>query len=272
MNVKQFCIHLIFIGYLGGSITLQAQAGVVFGINNDHFVKVNLETAALEPIFKLNLPSGADFRNLVYIPKDTSFYSIIYSDTKPSLVRINHNGQWRIIDAFKVGQQLPQFSKALTYNKKKDELLVSLSLDAQVNDSKAEALAIVNRQTAACTVLATIRQLPPPDDFEKMAVYNNQLFCFDSNPDHDITYIYPFHLDQLKGELFCGSKQNIPFFTMEDVLVINDVVYFTDSRYHRLYYFNLIARKWLKVGQFHGSLELGKIHLTGLALMPFSRA
>ena len=272
MNFKQFNICLIFIGYLGISITLQAQAGIVLGISNDDFVKVNLEAAELQPIFKLNLPNGTDLRNLVYIPKDTFFYSIIYSDTNPSLVRISHNGQWQIIGSFKVGQQLPQFSKALTYNNKKDELIVSLSLDAQANDTKAETLAIVNRQTAKCTVLATIRQLPPPDDFEKIAVYNNQLFCFDSNPVRDITYIYPFHLNQLKGELFCGSKQNIPLFAMGDVLVINEVLYFTDSRYHRLYYFNLIARKWLEVGQFHGPLEIGQIHVTGLALMPFSRA
>ena len=186
MNLKHYQIQLVgfvLLFCLSTIWTLQAQTGAAFGINNDYLVKINLETAELEPLFKLNLPEDASLRNLVYIPKDTAFYSTIYFDTKPSLLRIDHNGKWTIIGRFKVGQQFPYFCKALTYNGVKDELILSVSLDGgkEMNDDKAEALAIVNRKTAACKLLATIRQLPPPDDFEELAVYRNQLFCFDAD-------------------------------------------------------------------------------------------
>lgn len=274
INIQLVCCAVIFCLFISTVLTLKAQTGTTFGINKDYLVKVNLETAELEPFFKLNLPEGASLKNLVYIPKDTAFYSTIYSDTSPSLLRIDHSGKWKIIGQFKVDQRFPDFCKALTYNSAKDELILSVSLDGnkEMNDTKAEALTIVNRETAICKLLATIRQLPPPDDFEEIAIYKNQLFCFDGDLEKEVTYVFPFKLNQLKGELFCGSKQSIPLFTMGDVLVINQVIYFSDSKNQRLYYFNLIARKWFEVDSFHGPAELGGILVTGLALVPLSQA
>ncbi len=254
---------------------LMAQAGVVIGISGQHLVQVNVENGALTPLHKLeNLPAGEELRNLVYIPKDEAFYSTLYTETNPTLVRIRQTGQWEIIGEFKLDGKTPFFCKALTYNDKDDQLLVAVSLDGDLpDDGKAETLLEVDRENASCSLAATIRQLPAPDDFDEMAVFEGRLFGMDGVEDRSTTYLYPFDLNHLDGrELFAGTKQNIPYFTMDDVVIVGHLLYYPHRPTQGWYFFDLRGRRWFELGKIHGPASLGAIKLTGLAYLPLSQA
>jgi hypothetical protein len=244
--------------FLAGRVS--AQMGVVVGITGNHLVKVNMESGELTPLVEIsNLPPATELRNLVYIPRDTAFYTTLHTATGCELVRLRTTGAWKKLGPLTVGGQAAFFSKGLTYDEATDRLI-------------AGALLVVNRQDATCRVLATIRANPAPNDFDEIAVFNGQLFCLDATPGRDNTYVFPFALRDLKGELFAGTKQNIGYYTMDDVVLLSHLLYFTDTKTQHLYYFDLMARKLQTVAPITGPAELGTIKLTGLAYLPLSQA
>ena len=259
--------------FLAGRVS--AQMGVVVGITGNHLVKVNMESGELTPLVEIsNLPPATELRNLVYIPRDTAFYTTLHTATGCELVRLRTTGAWKKLGPLTVGGQAAFFSKGLTYDEAADRLIAGASLDGGPiqGDDRAEALLVVNRQDATCRVLATIRANPAPNDFDEIAVFNGQLFCLDATPGRDNTYVFPFALRDLKGELFAGTKQNIGYYTMDDVVLLSHLLYFTDTKTQRLYYFDLMARKLQTVAPITGPAELGTIKLTGLAYLPLSQA
>jgi len=266
----------LFMVLLGSNLSvLSAQAGMVIGITGHHLVQVNVENGALTPLHKLeNLPEGEELRNLVYVAKDEAFYATLYIKTQPTLVRIRLTGSWEVVGTFQLNGKQPFFCEALTYNEQNDQLLVAVSMDGVIsNDKKSEAVLRVDRNTAACTLAATIRQNPAPDDFDEIAIFGDLLFGFDGVPDRNTTYIYPFNVRHLDGrELFAGTKQNIPYFTMDDVVVVGHLLYFPDHRTQGWYFYDLRGRRWFELGKVHGPASLGKIKLTGLAYLPLSQA
>ncbi|MEL6660654.1 MAG: hypothetical protein AAFY48_09675 [Bacteroidota bacterium] len=258
-----------------GCHLLTAQSGLVFGLTGHHLVTVNVENGELTPLHKLEgLPADAELRNLVYIAKDQAFYTTMNFRSNPSLLRIRATGDWEIVGVLEMSGSVLYFCEALTYDPGKDQLLVSASLDGAIpQDKKSEAILIVDRQTARCQLAATIRQNPSPDDFDEIAVFEGRLFGMDGVPHMSTTYIYPFNLDHLDGrELFAGTKQNIPYFTMDDVVVIGHLLYFPDAKTQGWYFFDLRGRRWYELGKVHGPASLGKIKLTGLAYLPLSQA
>ena len=260
---------------LVSSHILSAQTGFVYGLTGHNLVLVNVENGELTPLHKLEgLPANAELRNLVYIPKDQAFYTTINFRSNPGLVRIRATGEWELIGVLQLSGTVPHFCEALTYDPDKDQLLVSVSLDGNIRqDKKSEAILVVDRQTARCELAATIRQVPAPDDFDEMAVFEGRLFGLDGVPETATTYIYPFNLQHLDGrELFAGTKQNIPYFTMDDVVVIGHLLYFPDAKTQGWYFFDLRGRRWYELGKVHGPASLGKIKLTGLAYLPLSQA
>jgi hypothetical protein len=253
----------------------QSQTGIVIGLNGHELVKVNLENGALTPYRQLEgLPPGAELRNLVYIPRDTAFYTTMNFRSQPELLKIRSTGSWERVGVFNMTGKTVFFCEGLTYDEQNDLLYLSASLDGPVTqDQKSEALLIVNRQHAHCTLAATLRQLVPPDDFDEIAMFNNQLFGLDGVPDRNTTYIYPFSPAQFDGrELFAGTKQNIPYFTMDDVVVVGQFLYFPDHKTQGWYYFDLLARNWKQAGTVHGPASLGPIKLSGLAYFPLAQA
>lgn len=257
------------------SLPLFSQTGIVVGINGQYLVRVNLETAELRPISQIaNLPDGEELRNLVYVAKDKALYSTLYTKTKPTLVRIQLDGSWEEVGIFTYGDgAVPYFCEALSYNEETDQLMLSASLDGAVRyDKKSESLLVVNRSDASCQPVANIRQGIPPDDFDEIAFFGNYLFCLDGTPGINNTYVFPFATNKLEGELFSGTKQNIPYFTMDDVMTMGQLLYFPHAYDDHLYYYDLMARKWAKVALITGPSLLGDIKLTGLAYVPLAQA
>lgn len=268
-------IFFVLLIAMGFRATVVGQAGIVIGITGNKLVQVNVENGGLTPLHTLeNLPAGEELRNLVYVAKDEAFYSTLYTKTNPSLVRIRLTGQWEIVGEFKLNGTTPHFCEALTYNEQKDQLILAASMDGPVpRDKKSETLLIVDRNSANCSLAATIRQLPAPDDFDEIAVFGNMLFGFDGVPGRNTTYIYPFSLSHLDGrELFAGTKQNIPYFTMDDMVVVGHLLYFPHHRNQGWYIYDLRGRRFFELGKVHGPASLGRIKLTGLAYVPLSQA
>ncbi|MEL7222717.1 MAG: hypothetical protein AAGJ93_15455 [Bacteroidota bacterium] len=257
------------------TLSLNAQSGIVVGINGQYLVRVNLETAALKPLSQIaNLPDGEELRNLVYVAKDKALYSTLYTKTKPTLVRIQLDGSWEEVGLFTYGDgAVPYFCEALSYNEETDQLILAASLDGAISrDKKSESLLVVNRSDASCYQLASIRQGIAPDDFDEIAFFRNYLFCLDGTPGINNTYVFPFATDRLTGILFSGTKQNIPYFTMDDVMTMGQLLYFPHTQNGHLYRYDLMARKWSQVAQLQGPSLIGKIKLTGLAFVPLEQA
>lgn len=255
-------------------VDVQAQMGIVVGINGHQMVEVNLESGELLPMRELEgLPAGAELRNLVYIPRDTAFYSTMNAHDHPELIKIRTTGTWERVGHFETNNQKVHFCEGLTYDEANDLLYLSASLDGDLEqDQNAEAILTVNRNNARCKMVATLRQNPPPDDFDEIAMFQGRLFGLDGLPDRNTTYIYPFSPAQFDGrELFAGTKQNIPYFTMDDVVVIGQLLYFPDHTTQGWYYFDLLARRWHQVGRLHGSASIGPIKITGLAYLPLEQ-
>lgn len=254
---------------------VHAQMGIVVGINGHQMVEVNLETGELTPWRTLEgLPAGTELRNLVYIPRDTAFYATVNFRSNPALIKIRTTGTWERVGAFSVDDQEVYFCEGLTYDEAYDLLYLSASLDGDIQqDQNAEAILTVDRSNAHCKMVATLRQNPPPDDFDEIAMFQGRLFGLDGLPERNTTYIYPFSPSQFDGrELFAGTKQNIPYFTMDDVVVVGQLLYFPDHKTQGWYYFDLLARRWHQVGQLHGPASIGPIKLTGLAYLPLEQA
>lgn len=254
---------------------VQAQMGIVVGINGHQMVEVNLETGELLPMQELEgLPAGAELRNLVYIPRDTAFYTTMNFRSNPELIKIRATGTWERVGVFTTENKTVHFCEGLTYDETNDLLYLSASLDGNIEqDQKSEAILTVDRGNARCTMVATLRQDPPPDDFDEIAMFQGRLFGLDALPERNTTYIYPFSPAQFDGrELFAGTKQNIPYFTMDDVVVIGQLLYFPDHKTQGWYFFDLLARRWQQIGQLHGPASIGPIKLTGLAYFPLSQA
>ncbi len=254
---------------------VEAQMGIVVGINGHQMVEVNLETGELTPLRELKgLPAGAELRNLVYIPRDTAFYTTMNYRSNPELIKIRATGTWERVGAFTAEKQTVYFCEGLTYDETNDLLYLAASLDGNIHqDQKSEAILTVDRSNARCKMVATLRQDPPPDDFDEIAMFQGRLFGLDGLPDRNTTYIYPFTPAQFDGrELFAGTKQNIPYFTMDDVVVIGQLLYFPDHTTQGWYFFDLLARRWQQIGQLHGPASIGPIKLTGLAYYPLSQA
>lgn len=254
---------------------VDAQMGIVIGINGHQMVEVNLETGELTPFRELQgLPAGAELRNLVYIPRDTAFYSTMNYRSKPELIKIRTTGTWERVGAFTTENKTVYFCEGLTYDEPNDLLYLSASLDGNIEqDQKSEAILTVNRSNARCKMVATLRQDPPPDDFDEIAMFQGRLFGLAGLPERNTTYIYPFTPAQFDGrELFAGTKQNIPYFTMDDVVVIGQLLYFPDHKTQGWYFFDLLARHWHQIGQLHGPASIGPIMLTGLAYLPLEQA
>ncbi|MGH1433227.1 MAG: hypothetical protein ACRBG0_02090 [Lewinella sp.] len=253
----------------------QAQMGIVVGINGHQLVKVNLENGELTPMRDLKgLPEGAELRNLVYIPRDTAFYSTLNFRSNPELIKIRATGAWERVGAFTAENKSIYFCEGLTYDETNDLLYLSASLDGTIQQDKvSEAILTVNRKNAKCVMVATLRQEPPPNDFDEIAMFQGRLFGLDGLPDRKTTYIYPFSPAQFDGrELFAGTKQNIPYFTMDDVVVVGQLLYFPDHKTQGWYFFDLLARRWHQVGQLHGPAAIRPIKLTGLAYLPLAQA
>lgn len=238
-------------------------------------VRVNVENGELIPIRKIeNLPPDAVLRNLVYVPKDTAFYSTMNTRSEPVLIKLRADGSWENLGWLTQNGKRLYFCEAMTYDEANDQLILSASIDGAIpGDANSEALFRVNRTTAKCELLATIRKNPPPNDFDEIAIFNNQLFALDGVPGRNTTYIFPFNTNDLNGrELFAGTKQNIPYFTMDDVVVVGQLLYFPDNISKGWYFFDLLGRRWFEVGKIHGPASLGTIKLTGLAYLPLSQA
>ncbi|WP_156825879.1 hypothetical protein [Lewinella cohaerens] len=253
----------------------QAQMGIVVGINGHQLVKVNLETGELTPMRDLKgLPEGTELRNLVYIPRDTAFYSTMNFRSNPELIKIRATGAWERVGVFTAENKSIYFCEGLTYDETNDLLYLSASLDGTIQQDKvSEAILTVNRKNANCVMVATLRQEPPPNDFDEIAMFQGRLFGLDGLPDRKTTYIYPFSPAQFDGrELFAGTKQNIPYFTMDDVVVVGQLLYFPDHKTQGWYFFDLLARRWHQVGQLHGPAAIRPIKLTGLAYLPLAQA
>jgi hypothetical protein len=256
-------------------VGVQAQMGIVVGINGHQLVEVNLETGELSPMRELKgLPAGAELRNLVYIPRDSAFYTTMNYRSNPELIKIRTTGTWERVGVFTTDKQEVYFCEGLTYDEDNDLLYLSASLDGTIKqDQKSEAILTVDRSNARCKMVATLRQNPPPDDFDEIAMFQGRLFGLDALPERNTTYIYPFTPTQFDGrELFAGTKQNIPYFTMDDVVVIGQLLYFPDHKTQGWYFFDLLARHWHQVGQLHGPASIGPIKLTGLAYLPLEQA
>lgn len=252
-----------------------SQMGIVIGINGHQLVRVNLENGELTPWKELKgLPAQAELRNLVYIPRDSAFYTTMNFRSNPELLKIRSTGEWERVGAFTTNTKGVFFCEGLTYDEQNDRLFLSASLDGSISqDKKSEALLVVNRKNARCTLAATLRQSPPPDDFDEIAMFNGLLFGLDGVPGIKTTYIYPFSPTSFNGgELFAGTKQNIPYFTMDDVVVVGQLLYFPDRKTQGWYFFDLLARRWQKIGTLHGPNAIGTIHLTGLAYLPLAQA
>ncbi|MEM1214958.1 MAG: hypothetical protein AAGJ82_04700 [Bacteroidota bacterium] len=250
--------------------------GITVGINNNRLVKVNLETGEVMPFATLRgLPSDEEVRNLVYVEQDQAFYATLYTKTHPTLLRIRGTGAWEVVGRLAMydGQQ-PYFCEGLAFDQQTGQLYVAVSLDGSIasGDKTSEALLTVDRFTGICAFQAYLRNHPPPNDFDEIAVYEGQLFCFDGNPSINNTYVFPFSIHQLSGELFAGTKQNIPYFTMDDVLVRGQLAYFPNARDGYLYVYDLVSRKYRRVNRLRGPNHLGRIKLTGLAFLPLARA
>jgi hypothetical protein len=252
-----------------------SQAGVVIGLTGHHLVQVNIENGGLTPVKTLEgMSADAELRNLVYVDADKAFYSTLSFRDNPKLIKIRLTGEWEIVGAFQLDGVTPYFCEALTYDVQKDVLYLSASLDGEItNDKKSEAILRVDRTTARCTLAATIRQNPAPDDLDEIAIFEGRLFGLDGVPGTNTTYIYPFNTQHFDGrELFAGTKQNIPYFTMDDVVVVGHLLYFPDHRTQGWYFFDLRGRHWFEIGKIHGPASLGTIKLTGLAYVPLSQA
>jgi hypothetical protein len=267
-------IYLLFF-ILTTTFSLCAQTGIVVGINGQYLVRINLETAELTPLHRIqNLPPNTELRNLVYHPKDKVLYSTMYTKTNPTLVRIQMDGSWEEVGAFTYNQgEAPYFCEAMSYDPLTNRLLLAASLDGPVaGDEKSETLLEVDPSNAYCHPIAKIRQGVPPDDFDEIAFFNGQLFCLDGTPGNNNTYVFPFAANRLEGVLFSGTKQNIPYFTMDDVMAMGQLLYFPHAEDQHLYYYDLMARKWAKVARLKGPASIGTIKLTGLAFVPLEQA
>lgn len=250
---------------------LMAQSmGRVVALHQDYLLSINIETAELSVIKKLDLPANTQLQSLVYVPKDFSFYSILQSAQAPQLVRINHSGQCQIVGNIELTQSTVYTCKALTYDRQQDRLLLSVSTAR--NKQKANQIITVNRQTAQAQTLAHIRQDPAPDDFDQFAVYKDRIYCFDLVDHRKLSYVFPFHLAKLQGQLFSGSKQNIPFFNIKDLLIIGEHIYFVDNNSQQLYSYNILSQKWRTIAPIKAPASLGRIQINGLSLLPLSQA
>lgn len=251
---------------------LSAQQGIVVGLSSGHIVKVNLETAELTPLVAIiEPPVGAAFSGLVYVPRDTAFYTLLQDGTQPTLVKLRITGTWERVGTIALDGQPAAFAKALTYDDRSNRLFIAAHVHS--TGTNAESLLVIDRATAQCRPLATIRQDAIPNDFDKLAVFNGQLFCMDISPERNTTYIFPFDMSALSGELFAGTKQNIPVFTIDDVVVMGQVMYFPDLGSQTLHAYDFMARKWRQVARLHSTAtELSSIRLTGLAFLPLEQA
>ena len=271
MAPRTTLFFLLMLAVLG---VVQAQMGIVVGINAHQMVEVNLETGELTPFRELKgLPAGAELRNLVYIPRDTAFYSTMNFRSNPELIKIRTTGAWERVGAFTTENKTVYFCEGLTYDEPNDLLYLSASLDGNFEkDQKSEAILTVNRSNARCKMVATLRQDPPPDDFDEIAMFQGRLFGLAGLSERNTTYIYPFTPAQFDGrELFAGTKQNIPYFTMDDVVVVGQLLYFPDHKTQGWYFFDLLARHWHQIGQLHGPASIGPIKLSGLAYLPLEQ-
>ncbi|MEZ4984800.1 MAG: hypothetical protein R2795_07155 [Saprospiraceae bacterium] len=252
---------------------LKAQTGNIIGINrNKELVRINLENANVSLMAPIkDLPSNARLHGLVFIPADTAFYTIMNPTSNPSLVKIWTNGWWKDIGPITFAGQPIQLCESITYDEASNRLLVSVSANGgiQWNDYASETLMEVSRSDGRCTRIASLKEGFLPDDFDRIAVFGTQLFGMDGRPDKNTTYIFPFILSEMSGEMYVGTKQNIPYFTMDDVMVIGQFLYFTHKETNALYYYDMLARKWSQVAPFKGDETLpGGVNITGMAYLP----
>lgn len=256
---------------MGLFTALSAQQGIVVGISGQQLMKLNLETAELTPLVTIaDLPAGATFSGLVYVPRDTAFYTLLYATSEPTLVKLRITGAWERMGRIAMNGKTATFVKALTYDEVSNRLLLSAHFSGE--SQHAESLLHVDRATGQSRQLATIRQDVRPNDFDRLALFNGQLFCMDICPDRGTTYIFPFDIRDLSGELFAGTKQNIPVFTMDDVVVMGQLMYFPDAQQQKLYYYDFMARKWREVARLFINGQSGPVQLTGLAFLPLEQA
>ncbi len=254
--------------------SLIAQNGTLIGLVGHQLVRVNTETAALTPWVSINAVAGSEeLRNLIYVPADTCFYTIADFRNEPKLARISLRGELSYVGALNVPGQSVYFCEALTRDPATGKVYAAASLDGSIStDRMSEALLEVDLRTANCSVVASLYGRRPGNDIDEMAIFNGQVHIFDCDPGYKTSFFFPFELEGLEGEVRAGSMQNLPYLTMDDVVVISNRIYFPHAFDRFFYYYDLRTRRLNTVGRLDYSAFSGDVKLTGLAVVPFPQA
>lgn len=252
---------------------MQAQIGTLVGLVGHQLVRVNMETAELIPLRTLAAPQGTELRNLIYVPQDTSFYTIADSGTVPELVRIDQAGQLTYVGAIAVSGASVSFCKSLSYDPDTGKAYASVSLKEPVSTNKvAETLIELDLDFASGREVAALKGGAPGNDMDEIAFFDGQVHIFDGVSDRKTTYFFPFEMEGLSGQVRAGSMQNLPYLTMDDVVAISYRIYFPHSIDQTLYYYDLRTRRHGVVGKMDYSRFPAGAKLTGLALVPLPQA
>lgn len=270
--MKKSIFLSLAITLLIGTIS-QAQNGTLVGLVGHQLVRVNLETAELVPLRTLAAPRGAELRNLIYVPQDTSFYTIADFRTVPQLVRINQAGQLTYVGAISVPGKQVHFCESLSYDTETGKAYASVSLDGPSSvDKVSETLIELDLSSARGQQIAALRGGQPGNDMDEIALFDGQIHIFDGVPDRKTTYFFPFEMEGLSGQVRAGSMQNLPYLTMDDVVAISYRIYFPHAFDQTLYFYDLRTRRHGIVGKLNYSRFPAGVKLTGLALVPLPQA
>lgn len=276
MRNSIFCLML----FLCANCLLKAQnyhPGIVIGICDNHVVEVKVETGALVVMNSIaNLPSDAIVSNLEYVDSNQRFYALINARNQPELIIVDLDGSWQRVATLTYQGEPLFFAEGMAYDRVEDVLYLTASLNgAIVDDKKSEALLRIDRLTGECQLAATLTPNVVPDDFDEIVMFERRLFGLDGVPGaRNTTYIYPFNTSQFDGRrLFPGTKQNIPYFTMNDVVVVGHLLYFPHFFDGGWYYFDLRGRRWAKQAELSAPAFINTpIKLTGLTYFPLGQA
>lgn len=253
--------------------TLPAQSGTLVGLVGHQLVRVNLETAELIPLRTLAAPEGAELRNLIYVPQDTSFYTIADFRMAPQLVRIDQAGQLTYVGALSLSNTQVYFCESLSYDSDTGKAYASVSLDGPISTDKiSETLIELDLKSASGRRVASLKGGIPGNDMDEIAFFDGQVQIFDGVPGRKTTYFFPFEMEGLRGQVRAGSMQNLPYLTMDDVVAISYRIYFPHAFDQTLYYYDLRTRRHGVVGKMDYSRFPAGVKLTGLALVPLPQA